>query len=59
MLAEGGSLVVSTGTHTGRSPEDRYIVKQPATRIQSIGTRPISQSPPPHSIACGMPRSTT
>jgi phosphoenolpyruvate carboxykinase (ATP) len=30
-VAEGGALVVSTGSHTGRSPNDKFILRDRAT----------------------------
>jgi phosphoenolpyruvate carboxykinase (ATP) len=44
-LAQGGALSVKTGTHTGRSPHDRFIVMQRATE-RSVAWNDINQQIP-------------
>jgi phosphoenolpyruvate carboxykinase (ATP) len=41
-LGLGGSFVANTGRHTGRSPKDKYIVKEPGTR-DTVWWGPINQ----------------
>lgn len=46
MVAQGGGLVVSTGSHTGRSPNDKYMVCDETTE-QTVwwdNNRPLSRS---------------
>src|SRR5919108_1422804 len=31
LLTQGGALVATTGKHTGRSPEDKYVVHEPTS----------------------------
>ncbi|MGZ3632560.1 MAG: phosphoenolpyruvate carboxykinase (ATP), partial [Candidatus Limnocylindrales bacterium] len=46
VIAAGGPLVVRTGVHTGRSPLDKFVVDEPASRDQiwwGEVNRPISE----------------
>jgi phosphoenolpyruvate carboxykinase (ATP) len=36
-IAEGGPLAVDTGKHTGRSPKDKFIVREPGSEERSWG----------------------
>ena len=45
-LAEGGPLVVDTGVHTGRSPKDKFVVREPGSESRiwwSEVNKPISR----------------
>ena len=44
-IAEGGPLAVDTGTHTGRSPQDKFIVREPSSenRIWWEGNKEFSE----------------
>jgi phosphoenolpyruvate carboxykinase (ATP) len=42
-LAKDGPLVVATGKHTGRSANDKFIVRDAETETPSGGARPTSR----------------
>lgn len=44
-IAEGGPMAVDTGVHTGRTPEDKFIVREPssAARIWWDGNKEFSE----------------
>src|SRR5690349_10470125 len=47
LIAADGPLVVRTGKHTGRSPEDKFIVDEPTSRDKiwwGTVNRPISEA---------------
>ncbi len=52
MLAQGGPLVVTTGNHTGRSPNDRFIVDRTETH-QAIDWNEINR-PIPEAAAAAL-----
>lgn len=50
VLAEHGAMVVSTGAHTGRSPQDKYIVDEEASRDR-IWWGPVNRPISPEAFA--------
>jgi phosphoenolpyruvate carboxykinase (ATP) len=50
VLAEHGAMVVSTGAHTGRSPQDKYIVDEETSRDR-IWWGPVNRPMSPEAFA--------
>jgi len=44
LIAAEGPLVVRTGKHTGRSPQDKFIVKEPGSAAKIWGATSIARS---------------
>jgi phosphoenolpyruvate carboxykinase (ATP) len=42
LVASGGGFVVRTGDHTGRSPKDKFVVRDPGTE-ESVSWGPVNQ----------------
>ena len=49
VLAEGGALVVDTGTYTGRSPDDRFLVRDASSEAR-VDWGPVNQPMAPDSF---------
>ncbi len=49
-LGAGGSFVANTGIHTGRSPRDKYIVDEPATKDDGLAGATINQPVAPEQL---------
>jgi phosphoenolpyruvate carboxykinase (ATP) len=55
LLAANGALVAYTGTYTGRSPQDRYVVAEPPSKEQ-IWWGPVNRPMEPAAFECLLDR---